>query len=482
MSFSKQLTQLGLLGSFTLVGLSACTTCPGYRAPQGLCEPSQTVVTASPPVTEAAPSTLSTTPPVAPPPDETSAGSTLSVPGPVGQAPTTGADSGTSKPSDFVAPPPAPAAVPPAPEPPNRVGGSSAGITTPAAESNADQPRTQKPLDVLSIPDPAEGQTQAAAAPPADHPIGPLARLRARFHDLIQPPPKTAAKSSNAAKATGPAATPQASPQVVASVRLPLPVSDSNRVVQEDSRAAHTILPETDGQIAVTPNGVRAVQTAQAPADAAGLQVDEAAQRGGGKTVATQEIEQWPFGPQAAVQSTNVPNRTPTDDFDPIPVDEYKAAIVRANDATSLPTFNRTPPSESRQATTVPSNAPVSQPMAAAQNTSELQVVPRAVAPLQERPMPVPQGNPAAQVDAPSISTSQQAVSSTGPLPQTVPAAAAGAAGAVAPAIEISPAPSAEQVAPTSVRPARPAQWIGGRYGQPAWMVPYMAGQQGSGQ
>jgi hypothetical protein len=258
-------------------------------------------------------------------------------------------------------------------------------------------------------------------------------------------------------------------------------MGDPNRVVQEDSRAAHTILPETEGSVSVATAGVRDVQTAQAPADAAELQVDEAAQRGGGKTAATHEIEQWPFGPQAAVRSTKVPNAAPIDDFDPIPVDEYKAAIVRANDATSLPTFNRTPPSESQQATTTPSNAPVSQPVAAAQNASELQVVPRAVAPFQERPMPVPQGNPAAQVDGPSNPVSQQPVSSTGPLPQTVPTAASGAAGAVAPAIEISPAPSAAQPMPTLAQPVRPAQWIGGRYGQPAWMVPYMAGQPGSG-
>src|ERR1700677_4491445 len=99
MSFSRQLTQLGLLGTFTLVGLSACTTWHGYQAPQAPCGPSpQTIVTTSPPVIQTAPSTPPSSPLLAPPSlDENSPTSTPAVPNSMGQSPTAGADSAPSK-------------------------------------------------------------------------------------------------------------------------------------------------------------------------------------------------------------------------------------------------------------------------------------------------------------------------------------------------------------------------------------------------
>jgi hypothetical protein len=495
MSFSKQLTQLGLLGTFSLVGLSACTIWPGYRSPQGM---PPTVVTASPPIAESAPST----PPAAPlPPAETSPASTLSAPVPMGQAPASTANSSAGTPTDVGPPPPAPPAVPPAPEPPSR-GTTSAGPAAPSADSNHDQLQTQKPLEAsASAIDPANGaavpgQPVAASAPPstganvlvtipqaapnspAAHPPGALAKLRARFHNLIQPSPKPPAKVANAGKATGPAAAPQGPPQVVTTVRIPLPMSDPNKVVMEDSRASHTISPESDAPTPLAPAAARNIQTVQAPADASGLPVDNAAPRTGENTTGSRGVEQWPFGPQAAAKSTQAPAATPSDDFDPIPVDEYKAAIVRANEATSLPAFNRTSPSASQQAANSPPNGSVPQPMAETQNSFELQIVPRAAATSPERPALPPQGNPAAQLD--SQNGPQQAVSPTGPVQQTVPTAAAGGAGSVSPAIEITPASTTEPVGQTVSRPMRPAQWVGGRYGQPAWMVPYLAAPPGS--
>jgi hypothetical protein len=298
-------------------------------------------------------------------------------------------------------------------------------------------------------------------APPANQPTGPLAKLRARFHNLIQPGSKSTAKASKVAKPSGPAATPQGTPQVVASVHIPLPLSDPNRIVQEDSRAAHTIAP-AEGQSPVSTATARDAQPRSASADAVGFQVDQTAgQRGGTKPPTRQEIEPWPFGPQAAASANKVPNTTATEDFDPIPVEEYKATIAGANEANSLPAFNRTSPSSCQQAANTSSNTAAPQPMTATPPAAELQVVPPAIPPSQERPM-LPQ---------------QQ--------PQTVPTAAAGTVGPVAPAIQISPATSAESAMPTSPQPVRPSpmqpsQWIGGRYGQPAWMVPYLAVPEGS--
>ncbi len=269
MSFSKQLTQLGLLGTFTLVGLSACTTWHGYQTVQNPCGPSpQTVVTAtppvtaappvtaSPPITEAAPSTPPITPAVTPPPpEETSSATTPSVPGSQGKAPASGLPSGTDKPAGVVPPPPAPPAAASAGP------GTSATTSAQAAESNRDQLQTQKPLDTTTSAPEVAGQPVAAnaasppganvmvtipaasKAPPANQPPGPLAKLRARFHNWIQPAPKSTAKALKVAKPSGPATAPKGTPQVVASVHIPLPLSDPNRVVQEDSRAAHTIAP-----------------------------------------------------------------------------------------------------------------------------------------------------------------------------------------------------------------------------------------------
>lgn len=463
MSFSRQLARLGLLGTFSLVGLSACALCPAYRAPQGISGSSpQTVVTSSPPVTDAAP----TTPAAAPsPPEESSAASTLSVPGPVGPAPAPGSDAGSSKPSDVIPPPPAPPAVPT----------SSNGANS--AASNHDQLQTQKPLEVTpsasgqadgvsaagqpGAPSPLAANVmvtipQTASKPPAEHPVGPLTKLRARFHNLIQPPPKSTAKSSKATKSTNPAGAPQQPPQVVAGVRIPLPMSDPNRVVLEDSRAAHTIVPASENQVPVAPVGVREAQTSPPPANLAT-----------GSAASTQGVEPWPFSPQAAVKTAQVTNAAPADDFDPIPVDEYKAAVARASDATSLPTFNQASASESRQAANGASNGPLPQP-APAQASSEMQVVPTAPS----------QANPAAQVDAQNSSVPQRPVSSTNPLPQAVPTVASGPAGSAAPAIQIPSVPTTEQTVPTPAPAMRPAQWIGGRYGQPAWMVPYLAGPE----
>jgi len=477
MSFSKQLTQLGLLGTFTLVGLSACTTWHGYQTVQNPCGPSpQTVVTAtppvtaappvtaSPPITEAAPSTPPITPAVTPPPpEETSSATTPSVPGSQGEAPASGLPSGTDKPAGVVPPPPAPPAAASAGP------GTSATTSAQAAESNRDQLQTQKPLDTTTSAPEVAGQPvavnaapppganvmvtipAASKAPPANQPAGPLAKLRARFHNWIQPAPKSTAKALKVAKPSGPATAPKGTPQVVASVHIPLPLSDPNRVVQEDSRAAHTIAPAEEPS-PVSTAGARDAQPGSASAAAVGFQVGQAAvQRAGTKPSAAHEIEAWPFGSQAAASANKVPNTRATEDFDPIPVEEYKAATIGANEANSLPAFNRTP--SSQQSADTSSNTPAAQPMTAAPPASELQVVPPAIPPSQERPM-----------------LAQQ-------QPQTVPTAAAGTVGPVAPAIQILPATPAEQAVPTA---PRPAQWIGGRYGQPAWMVPYLAAPEGS--
>ncbi len=482
MPVSKQLARLGPLGLFAMFGLSACCTWSGYRIPYGPYGAStETVVTSSPTVNDAA----ANPPAAAPaPPAETSAASTLSVPGPVGGAPPaqSGTDSGVSGPADNAVPPAAPDTPPRSAE------------SAPAAGSNQDELRTQKPIDAsASAADaPVSGQQavtgnaplpapvgsagiQVTAGPPATHPpAGPLAKLRARFHNLIQPSSKSTTTASKNAKTPGPvAASHNPPPQAVASVQIPLPMSDQNRVAQEDSQAAHGLSPVAEGQTPVAPASARDSQAGPQSANAAAdfqtkrMAPDETRE----KPAPKDQIEQWPFGPQAAAAVTNASSSPPaTNEFDPIPVDEYKAAVAKANgDGTSLPVFQQASPT---QTDGVPASSP--QPVAGMPAVDELRVVPTTEAPaVANRPALMP-------LDSDDRSEPTQ---TTLTPPQTNPASAPGSTGSVAPAGQISPAGGTQSATtPTPTHVVRSPQWIGGRYGQPAWMVPYVAPATSAGQ
>ena len=492
MPVSKQLARLGPLGLFALFGLSACATWSGYRTPQGTCGAStEAVVTSSPPV-----SNIAANPPAAAPapPAETSAGSTLSVPGPVGGVPPaqSGTDSGVTGPAEGSAASGAPPAVPPAPPaapeaPPRSAESMPAGPATPAAGSNQDELHPQKPLDATAsaagapvsgqqaatdsaplqtIPSVASATVQVNAAPPANHPAGALAKLRARFHSLIQPSSKPAPTASKNAKSPGPVVTSHnPPPQVVASVQIPLPMSDQNRVAQEDSRAAQGPSPIAEGRSPVATAGARDSQAGPQSANAADFQtrripLDETHE----KSASTEQIEQWPFGRQAATGAANVSSSPLTaNEFDPIPVDEYKAAVAKANgDGSSLPAFQQPSPT---QTDGIHATAP--QTVATVPADDELRVVPTADVPVagnRQVPMTLDaqdRTEPTQTMPTPAQSDSATAPRLTGLV---TPAGQVSAAGGTQPATASAPA-----------RVVRPPQWIGGRYGQPAWMVPYVA-------
>jgi hypothetical protein len=368
-----------------------------------------------------------------------------------------------------------------------------AGSATPAAGSNQDELHPQKPLDATAsaadapvpgqqaatdaaplqtIPPVASATVQVNAAPPANHPAGALAKLRARFQSLIQPASKPAPTASKNAKSPGAVVTSHnPPPQVVASVQIPLPMSDQNRVAQEDARAAQGPSPVAEGQNSVATAGGNDSRAGTQSANVVDFQTrrmppDEA----NGKPASTNQIEQWPFGPQAATSAAKVSGSPPENEFDSIPVDEYKAAVAKANgDGSSLPAFQRSSPAPIAG---VHDTAP--QTVAAMPVDDELRVVPSAEAPAAgNRPAPLTLDSPDRAEPTQTMPTPAQSASATAP----------GSTGSVTPAGQVSPAGGTQSATtPTPSRVVRPPQWIGGRYGQPAWMVPYVAPTSSVGQ
>jgi len=453
------------------------------------------------------------------PPGEPSVAPTISVPGPLATGPLAtvpvsrpDAEGGPSSPatSPLPPPPPAPPAAPPElPEPSRSTDLTPPEATSPAAESNRDQLRPQKPLDVTSPdsdqPNPGQqtnggmspGQPSAfqigvttprVKAPPVNRPVGPLAKLRARFHALTHSSAKPASKAAKPHDPTAPAAD---QPQAVAGVRISLPVSDPAHVAKEEPRTLHGLYPAEEGPDPVSTSEARGPQAAAPPAAATAQENGFVPQETIEKSAATGQIDEWPNGPQAAV---SVPKGSsgpaPASDFDSIPVEEYQAAVARAkDDANSVPAFRQglQSPNEGQQA------ANVSPPTEAVSSTVS------STAPLAAQPMPAPAESPAIEprgvptVDAPPSqhappltqieqAESPKSVREPGGSSQRVdlqePVEPGRTTQAASPAPQMSAAPTllpAEQ-RPTQLPAVRRSQWIGGRYGQPAWMAaPYAA-------
>lgn len=547
MLVSKPSTRLGLLAVFALAGVSACATWPAYRVPQGpLGTSADVVVPSSPPVSEvvanpAAAAPLSPSNATTDAPGEAPVAPTISVPGPLvaipatqprGDSETSGPAASTSPPAASpVAPSLAPAAPPAAPELPRSVDITPPEATAPSAESNRNELHPQKPLEVTSLnsDQSTSGQQsaggvgpglaiavgkpappQATAATPANRPPSALAKLRARFHNLIQPSSKPASKPSKNAKspATDPAATPHEPPPAVARVRIPLPTSDESRVVKEDVRSLHGLYPADEGQGPVATAGARNAQTGLSPVDPAVAQADNAFPHETiEKPAATAQIEQWPYGPQVAASVPKASNPPASlNEFDPIPVEEYKAAVARVNgEAPSLPAFHQTPPTpnDGLHAASASPIVAAPQPPAPAPPASDLQVVPTADASptatppaliridqAEPRPSIEEQSGSSEHVDVKERPETEQPAPVMQPTPPpTDSPSSAGSPAPVAPAVQMSAAPAQPAAAPAQpvaapIQPAgaptqapavRSPQWVGGRYGQPAWMVPYAA-------
>ena len=242
--------------------------------------------------------------------------------------------------------------------------------TAPAAESNGNQNQPQRPLSALSpalnpgdvnqsasgqpsvsvsgqlqvITPVASAQSPGAQSAQANRPPSALAKLKARFHHLVQPTPKPPLKPLNSDKAAEPVVTPRdASPPAVA-VRIPLPRSDKGAVARDSSPTLHGLYPADENPVAVATPTVRGMQPAVMPA--APIQTASAAPTNESPSSAIPgQIEQWPYGPQATISVSTASHAPATaNDFDPMPVEEYRTAVAKATgDANSLPHSSRRP-------------------------------------------------------------------------------------------------------------------------------------------
>jgi hypothetical protein len=522
MPASKPMARLGLLAVVALAGLSACATWPAYRVPQGAFGDSPDVMTSAPPGANAAanPDVAAAPSPVVP-----TIAPTISVPGPV-------VVNSTVQPRIDAESSGLAANAPPAiPEASQSTGVTLTEATAPASESNRDQLQPQKPLDATS-PDSnppsagqqaaggvVPGQTAPGAGSPAPaasatvtvaQPPGALARLRARFHNLIQPAPKPAKvakdKKDKDGKSHDPAGTPHEPAQPVLTVHIPLPTSDESRVAKEDTRSPHGLFPAEEGPGPVSTAAVGVAQVGAPPAPPASQAEAAPSREVSEKPAVAGQIEQWPYSPQAVASAPKASSApVPANEFDPIPVDEYQATVARVNgNANSLPSFHASQPTpndtlhaSASPATAAPPTAADTPPAASTPTTTELHVVPTVDAkPIVNEPALMridqaqaprsaeEQGVSSARVDSQERPAPEQPPQLAQPSPpQTDATSSAGSPAPNAPAVQTSaalpvpaaPAPPVQTPVQTSVQKpiVRSAQWVGGRYGQPAWMTPY---------
>jgi hypothetical protein len=183
------------------------------------------------------------------------------------------------------------------------------------------------------------------------------------------------------------------------------------------------------------------------------------------------QIEQWPYSPQATTSVATVSHAPATaNDFDSMPVDEYRTAVAKATgDANALPSFeqaaNDSKTAESQSVTTT-------------NPASDLHVVPKSQGPSAEsRPalIPIDQAESHASVGsqaAPNTPTDlQERGQSQAMAPFVPPAPTATNSATPASSTEgLAPAVQMSGTTPAPAVPVRSQPWIGGRYGQPAWM------------
>jgi hypothetical protein len=501
----KPSTRLGFLGVYALVGLAGCAIWPTSRVPEGPHGAAPEVVVTPAPASPASDRTPDPTPSpqtaVIEPSVDAPGAPTISANGPVIAPPAPPASESTTGPMVV---PPSPAATSTAPRlsPPAAsevAPGSISPVppeTAPSAESNGNQIQPQRPLNAPSpglnpgdvnqsasgqptvsvsgqlqvIPPVASAQAPGAQSAQANQPPSALAKLKARFHHLVQPTPKPPLKPLNSDKAAEPVVTPRdPSPPAVA-IRIPLPRSDEGAVARDSSPTLHGLYPADESPVAVATPTVRGMQPAVMPA--APIQTASAAPTNESPTSATPgQIEQWPYSPQAAISVSTTSHAPATaNDFDSMPVEEYRTAVAKATgDANSLPSFDQAASD---------SKAAESQSVTTANPASELHVVPKALGPSAEgRPalIPIDQAESHASVGpqaTPNTPADLQERSQSQALAPYVPPAPAAVGSATPASTTEGPAPAVQMsgTTPAPAVPVRSPQWIGGRYGQPAWM------------
>ncbi len=281
----KPSTRLGFLGACAL-GVAGCAIWPTSRVPEGPHGAAPEVVVTPAPASPTPDSTPSPQPAGTEPSLDAPGAPTISAAGPVVAPPAPPASESATGPATA---PPAPGTASTAPPlapstAPEVTPGSVSPVpteTAPAAESNGNRTQPQRPLDVPSpglnpgdvnqsasgqpsvnvsgqlqvVPPVASAQSQGSQPAQANRPLSPLAKLKARFHNFVQPTPKPPLKPLNGDQAIEPVVTPRdASPPAVA-VRIPLPTSDEAAVARESSPTLHGLYPADENTVAVATPG-----------------------------------------------------------------------------------------------------------------------------------------------------------------------------------------------------------------------------------
>ena len=114
------------------------------------------------------------------------------------------------------------------------------------------------------------------------------------------------------------------------------------RPSREKFSALHGLYPADESTVAAAMPGASGLQPGLMPAGP--IQTASAVPTNGSpNSAAPGQIEQWPYSPQAAITVSTVSHAPATaNDFDPMPVEEYRAAVAKATgDANSLPAFQQ---------------------------------------------------------------------------------------------------------------------------------------------
>jgi hypothetical protein len=397
MDRSKPFRRLLPVGVVSVAGLAGCCTAPAYR-PVMTCQPpraavatvpapsmnqpaAEPVVVGSAPnvgavtVPPAAPPIVSTTPPALPAAPPQSTGDSTTAPAPPNAA--------VVPPSQLYLNAPMGTLQSPLPPPPAPPAASQTEAAQPAPAIPA--PNLGIPVQAPATPNGDAGSGNAAgdadkkplaknkkSAKPSDPPPSPLARLRKRFHDFAHPPTKPAPKKDgDPTSPAEPTTVAKGVAQPVIGYRVPLPTAEAGIAVRVQTPPTHPMYAAddvearpvaADGQTAavaatqpaaplITAQPAAPIATA-APATAAMTE----------KSASADNVEQWPYRggavsmpdpPQKAAQ-TSV--QTTDDDFTAIPVEEYRATVVKIEPQTQLPAHSETafepppaPPATSEQ-------------------------------------------------------------------------------------------------------------------------------------
>lgn len=325
---------------------------------------------------------------------------------------------------------------------------------------------------------PKSSDADQGSTTPADKPTTPLARLKKRIYDLTHRPAKPAtdpAKDANAPPAD-PSRPPDA-PPAVGQNRRALPSADPDVFVRADSRPRQSLFLPTEGQAAPVPV---VVETPMAPILPGEVRAKFAP--------SSAAIEDWPYGPTATSQHVSESAEVIAD-FNPIPVEEYQAAVSKlVDDITKVEDF------VGSQNTNSDGLAPTAAaPASTDPNPSAISPVPAGTVPIESvkthMTSPVQAGATTSSeslghnsFEVPPQVEPQPTLSEMPPsetLPPSVPATASPQF--VIPQVAVPPVATPQAIiAPTSLPPVPPTAVhtpaavapspVGGRYGQPAWM------------